>query len=114
MSIPQVKLTGEGADDAGGVFDDVVTEICRELMNESGGDAGLNLFIPTPNAASETGFNRDKCLLNSERNSPRDLRDFWFIGKEKKSFKAPLFVSAIKKVTNGRVNEIFITFYSGL
>jgi hypothetical protein len=29
----QVKLLGEGADDAGGVFDDVITEMCRELVD---------------------------------------------------------------------------------
>ena len=31
----QVKLLGEGADDAGGVFDDVITEMCRELVSTS-------------------------------------------------------------------------------
>ena len=92
-------MTGEGADDAGGVFDDVITEICRELMSESGGETGLNLFIPTPNAASETGFNRDKCLLNSEKSSPKDLRDFWFIGEYFLSTYKPLSRTFPKSLT---------------
>lgn len=29
----KVKLVGEGADDAGGVFDDTVTEMCQVLIN---------------------------------------------------------------------------------
>ena len=28
----KVKLIGEGADDAGGVFDDTITEICQVTM----------------------------------------------------------------------------------
>ena len=30
----KIKLIGEGADDAGGVFDDTITEMCAELENE--------------------------------------------------------------------------------
>ena len=51
----KVKLIGEGADDAGGVFDDTITEICQEL--ESGEPP---LLIPTPNAINETGYNKDR------------------------------------------------------
>lgn len=29
----KVKLVGEGADDAGGVFDDTVTEMCQVIFN---------------------------------------------------------------------------------
>lgn len=28
----KVKLLGEGADDAGGVFDDTITEMCQEIV----------------------------------------------------------------------------------
>ncbi|XP_033110674.1 probable E3 ubiquitin-protein ligase HERC1 [Anneissia japonica] len=55
----KVKLIGEGADDAGGVFDDTITEMCQEL--ETG---VVPLLIPTPNALSDAGQNRDRFLLN--------------------------------------------------
>ncbi|KAK7467957.1 hypothetical protein BaRGS_00036800 [Batillaria attramentaria] len=55
----KVKLVGEGADDAGGVFDDTITEMCLEL--ESG---AVPLLIPTPNSKNESGNNRDRYLLN--------------------------------------------------
>ena len=51
----KVKLVGEGADDAGGVFDDTITEMCQEL--ETG---VVPLLIATPNAAAEAGSNRDR------------------------------------------------------
>ncbi|ESP05641.1 hypothetical protein LOTGIDRAFT_181433 [Lottia gigantea] len=56
----KVKLIGEGADDAGGVFDDTITEMCLEL--ESG---IVPLLLPTPNTKTETGNNRDRFLLNA-------------------------------------------------
>ena len=55
----KVKLIGEGADDAGGVFDDTITEMCQEL--ESG---TVPLLIPTPNAKNESGNNRDRWDLD--------------------------------------------------
>ena len=47
----QVKLLGEGADDAGGVFDDVITEMCRELVSTSSNlvrEYNLGYFTNTP------------------------------------------------------------------
>lgn len=52
----KVRLVGEGADDAGGVFDDTITEMCNEL--ESSG--AVTLFVPTPNSTAETGQYRDR------------------------------------------------------
>jgi len=50
-----VKLIGEGADDAGGVFDDTITEMCQEM------EAGTcKLLIPTPNMLNGIGYNRDR------------------------------------------------------
>lgn len=72
----QVKLVGEGADDAGGVFDDTVTEMCDELVSGT-----VPLLIPTPNATSDTGYNRDKLLLNPSLNQPQHLLWFKFLGK---------------------------------
>ena len=77
MTSKQVKLVGEGADDAGGVFDDTITEMCRELIDP---DRGQNLLVPTPNGFSDTGYNRDKYMPNPEKVSPADLKHYWFIG----------------------------------
>ncbi|XP_030832727.1 probable E3 ubiquitin-protein ligase HERC1 isoform X3 [Strongylocentrotus purpuratus] len=71
----KVKLVGEGADDAGGVFDDTITEMCQEL--ESG---TVGLLIPTPNAVSENGSNRDRFLLNPSAGSEEQLSLFKFLG----------------------------------
>ena len=51
----KVKLIGEGADDAGGVFDDTITEMCQELKT-----GAVPLLIHTPNARNEVGYNRDR------------------------------------------------------
>ncbi|KAJ9596222.1 hypothetical protein L9F63_027154, partial [Diploptera punctata] len=37
----EVKLVGEGADDAGGVFDDTITEMCQELISGVVTTAGI-------------------------------------------------------------------------
>ena len=51
----KVQLIGEGADDAGGVFDDTITEMCVEL------ETGVVPFLlPTPNSRTETGNNQDR------------------------------------------------------
>ncbi|XP_070543560.1 probable E3 ubiquitin-protein ligase HERC1 isoform X2 [Ptychodera flava] len=71
----KVKLVGEGADDAGGVFDDTITEICQEL------ETGIvNLLIPTPNAVSDAGQNRDRFIFNPSANTEEDLQRFKFLG----------------------------------
>lgn len=55
----KVKLIGEGADDAGGVFDDTITEMCQELKTGT-----VPLLIHTPNARNEVGYNRDRYRLH--------------------------------------------------
>nr|XP_014345328.1 PREDICTED: probable E3 ubiquitin-protein ligase HERC1 [Latimeria chalumnae] len=71
----KVKLIGEGADDAGGVFDDIITEMCQELESET-----LGLLIPTPNSAAEVGSNRDRYLLNPSATSEDQLLQLRFLG----------------------------------
>ncbi|XP_059169765.1 probable E3 ubiquitin-protein ligase HERC1 isoform X3 [Physella acuta] len=71
----KVKLIGEGADDAGGVFDDTITEMCLEL--ESG---TVPLLIPTPNAKNESGNNRDRYLLNPSLSVDENAALFKFLG----------------------------------
>ncbi|XP_046401290.1 probable E3 ubiquitin-protein ligase HERC1 isoform X2 [Ischnura elegans] len=71
----KVKLLGEGADDAGGVFDDTITEMCQELTS------GLvPLLVPTPNALNDTGYNRDRFMLNPQLCSPQHISWFKFLG----------------------------------
>ena len=61
-------MIGEGADDAGGVFDDIMSEMCREVSDMS---SNLNLLMPTPNAKDEAGLHRDKYLLNADDLTPK-------------------------------------------
>ncbi|XP_073979432.1 probable E3 ubiquitin-protein ligase HERC1 isoform X3 [Rhodnius prolixus] len=72
----KVKLVGEGADDAGGVFDDTITEMCEELLNGS----SVPLLIVTPNTLNETGYLRDRYLLNPSLTEQRHLNWFKFLG----------------------------------
>ncbi|XP_024118845.1 probable E3 ubiquitin-protein ligase HERC1 isoform X2 [Oryzias melastigma] len=71
----KVKLVGEGADDAGGVFDDTITEMCQEL--ESG---VVDLLIPSPNATAEVGYNRDRFLFNPSACLDDHMLQFKFLG----------------------------------
>ncbi|XP_020630073.1 probable E3 ubiquitin-protein ligase HERC1 isoform X4 [Orbicella faveolata] len=71
----KVNLLGEGADDAGGVFDDTITEMCQELQSYV-----VKLLIPTPNSITEVGYNRDRFLLNPAASSDSDLELFTFLG----------------------------------
>ncbi|XP_051890412.1 LOW QUALITY PROTEIN: probable E3 ubiquitin-protein ligase HERC1 [Pristis pectinata] len=71
----KVKLIGEGADDAGGVFDDTITEMCQEL--EKG---VVDLLISTPNGVAEVGSNRDRFLLNPSACTEDHLQQFKFLG----------------------------------
>lgn len=71
----KVKLLGEGADDAGGVFDDTITEMCQELHSDA-----VKLLIPTPNSLTEVGYNRDRFLLNPSCTCDNDMEMFMFLG----------------------------------
>lgn len=67
---------GEGADDAGGVFDDTITEMCQELISGT-----VPLLVPTQNATNDTGYNRDRYLLNPTLCTAQHLSCFKFLGK---------------------------------
>ena len=71
----KVKLVGEGADDAGGVFDDTMTEMCHELVS-----GAVPLLIPTPNATADAGNNRDRFVLNPALTQAQHLQWFKFLG----------------------------------
>ncbi|XP_033952277.1 probable E3 ubiquitin-protein ligase HERC1 isoform X3 [Pseudochaenichthys georgianus] len=71
----KVKLVGEGADDAGGVFDDTITEMCQELQ------AGVvDLLIRTPNSFADVGSNTDRFFLNPAALSEDHIVQFRFLG----------------------------------
>lgn len=71
----KVKLVGEGADDAGGVFDDTMTEMCHELVS-----GAVPLLMPTPNSTAETGNNKDRFLLNPLLTQEQHLQWYKFLG----------------------------------
>ncbi|XP_067431218.1 probable E3 ubiquitin-protein ligase HERC1 isoform X7 [Thunnus thynnus] len=71
----KVKLVGEGADDAGGVFDDTITEMCQELQS-----GVVDLLIHTPNSFADVGSNTDRFLLNPAALSKDHMVQFRFLG----------------------------------
>ncbi|XP_078812489.1 putative E3 ubiquitin-protein ligase HERC1 isoform X5 [Oryzias latipes] len=71
----KVKLVGEGADDAGGVFDDTITEMCQELQS-----GVVDLLIRTPNSCADVGSNTDRFLLNPAAHSDDHMVQFRFLG----------------------------------
>ncbi|KAM9735318.1 putative E3 ubiquitin-protein ligase HERC1 isoform 6-T7 [Menidia menidia] len=71
----KVKLVGEGADDAGGVFDDTITEMCQELQS-----GVVDLLIHTPNSFADVGSNTDRFLLNPAAQSEDHMVQFRFLG----------------------------------
>uniref|UniRef100_A0A672ZRT2 HECT-type E3 ubiquitin transferase n=1 Tax=Sphaeramia orbicularis TaxID=375764 RepID=A0A672ZRT2_9TELE len=71
----KVKLVGEGADDAGGVFDDTITEMCQELQS-----GVVDLLVHTPNSFADVGSNTDRFLLNPAALSEDHMVQFRFLG----------------------------------
>ncbi|XP_054612956.1 probable E3 ubiquitin-protein ligase HERC1 isoform X1 [Dunckerocampus dactyliophorus] len=71
----KVKLVGEGADDAGGVFDDTITEMCQELQS-----GVVDLLIHTPNSFADVGSHTDRFLLNPASLSKDHMIQFRFLG----------------------------------
>ncbi|KAJ7986812.1 hypothetical protein DPEC_G00332260 [Dallia pectoralis] len=71
----KVKLVGEGADDAGGVFDDTITEMCQELQS-----GVVDLLIHTPNSSTDVGSNTDRFLMNPAAASEDHMVQFRFLG----------------------------------
>jgi len=66
---------GEGADDAGGVFDDTNAQMMEELQTQT-----VKLLILTPNGRNETGYNQDRFIFNSKMNHFKQLQQFQFLG----------------------------------
>ena len=71
-----MTLIGEGADDAGGVFDEIMGEMVREIQQK----LMCGLLIPTPNSIAETGNNRDAFLLNPKATTAEQSEQLKFLG----------------------------------
>ncbi|XP_064390094.1 probable E3 ubiquitin-protein ligase HERC1 isoform X2 [Halichondria panicea] len=71
----KVSLTGEGADDAGGVFDETVTQMCEEMEKGE-----VKIFIQTPNARNKCGFNTDRYVFDPTCTLSKDLKHLKFVG----------------------------------
>ncbi|KAL6048683.1 Ovarian tumor-like cysteine protease [Balamuthia mandrillaris] len=91
-----VRLTGEGASDAGGPYREVLSMMCHDLQSSSDASSSsagsaeprpkLPLFIPCPNAKlalEEVGIgkNRDKFIPKPSSRSPLQLSMYEFLGK---------------------------------
>jgi len=75
-----VKLIGEGATDAGGPYQEILSQICREVQSPP-----LSMFIPCPNAQIATEqegsvAGRDKFIPNPSKTSAQHLKMYRFIG----------------------------------
>lgn len=67
---------GEGSQDAGGPFREMLTNVALEIQSTS-----LPLMIKTVNNKSEWGFSRECWTLNPDANSPTHKELFKFMGR---------------------------------
>ena len=72
----KVILRGEGATDAGGPYNEVISTICDELQSRF-----LQLLVPTQNNQHNVGDNRDSWMPNPHANNKMQLSLFCFFGK---------------------------------
>ena len=72
----KVNLIEEGAEDAGGPYSEVLSDMCNELQSDY-----LNLFIKTPNNKNNIGELRDKYILNPNCDFINHKKAYNFIGK---------------------------------
>ena len=72
----KVILKGEGATDAGGPYNEVISTICDELQSRF-----LPLLVPTQNNLHNVGDSRDSWMPNPHANSKLHLALFTFFGK---------------------------------
>lgn len=71
-----VEYRGEGATDAGGPYNEVISTMCEELQSKF-----LRLLIPTPNQAHNIGDHRDCWIINPNATSQLEQDLFLFLGK---------------------------------
>lgn len=71
----RVDLTGEGATDAGGPYNEIISTMCEEVMSDF-----LPLFLPSPNNSLNTGLYRDAYLPHPDSTSALHLSMYRFLG----------------------------------
>jgi hypothetical protein len=71
-----VEYRGEGAIDAGGPYNEVMTNICEELQSKF-----LRLLVSVPNQTHNVGEHRDCWIVNPSANTSTDQDLFLFLGK---------------------------------
>ena len=71
----RVVFTHECGADAGGLYREVMSAMCAELMSDA-----LPLFVPSPNNRGDVGVNRDHFVVNPSATEPQHLRMFRFLG----------------------------------
>jgi len=72
----KVNYRGEGSVDAGGPYNEVMSNICDELQSSF-----LRLLVPTQNNQHNMGEHRESWIVNPAATSPGDMDLFLFLGK---------------------------------
>ena len=71
----KVEFVGEAAIDAGGPFNESISQICEELQSGK-----VPIFQLTPNGKNNVGYNRD-CIIPQAFHSQRAMKMFKFFGR---------------------------------
>jgi hypothetical protein len=71
----KAELKGERSQDIGGVFREIIEQICTEIQSPS-----LPLLIKTANNKNAFGLNREKWTINSGSASAAHMELFSFLG----------------------------------
>jgi hypothetical protein len=74
--IYKVNYRGEGSIDAGGPYNESMSNMCDELMSSF-----LRLLVPTSNNTNNMGEHRDAWIVNPSATSETELEMFKFLGK---------------------------------
>jgi hypothetical protein len=74
--IYKVNYRGEGSIDAGGPYNESMSNMCDELMSSF-----LRLLVPTSNNTNNMGEYRDAWIINPSAKSQTELEMFKFLGK---------------------------------
>jgi hypothetical protein len=72
----RVNYRGEGSIDAGGPYNEVMSNMCDELQSSF-----LRLLVPTQNHTHDLGDNRDAFILNPQLNTKTEMDMVFFLGK---------------------------------
>jgi hypothetical protein len=71
----KVSFRGEGGSDHGGLYNESVSQMCKEIMSLS-----LPLFLPSPNSSHDIGSFREKYVPRYSSTSPLHKGLYSFVG----------------------------------